>query len=136
MLGLVILLILKSTFIYFYKFLLKNTTVVKKVVDLVFHYLARNVFSLLILVLIIKAFLIYTLGIVILIAFLPIIYKHIFLITIISTILVLKPISLLSLTLLGVALYLYLNSFGLYLKCLSLLSSIFNWIFKSDFIIK
>jgi hypothetical protein len=126
LLGLVILLILKSTFACFYRFLLKDAIVVEEVVDLVFCYLACNVFSLLALVLIIKAFLAYTLGIVVLIAFLPIIYKHVFFITIIGAILVLKPIFLLSLTSLGVALYLYLNTFSLYLGHLSSLSFISN----------
>ena len=126
LLGLVILPILKSTFIYFYRFLLKDTIVVEKVIDLIFYYLACDIFSLLALVLIIKAFLTYILETAVLIAFLPIIYKYIFLITVIGTILVLKSISLLFLTLLSVALYLYLNTFNLYLGHLSLLSFIFN----------
>ena len=124
------------TFAYFYKFLLKDTTVVREVVDLIFYYLAYNVFSLLTLVLIIKAFLVYILGIVVLTAFLPIIYKHIFLITVIGVILVLKSIFLSSLTLLGIALYLYLNTFGLCLEYLSLLSFISNWTSGLNFIVK
>ena len=134
--GLVILLILESTFTRFYRFLLKDTIVVKKIIDLIFRYLAYNIFNLLALVLIIKAFLTYTLGIVVLIAFLPVIYKYVFLVTIIGAVLVLKPISLSSLTSLGVALYLYLNTFGLYLEYLSLLSFIFNWTFRLDSIVK
>ena len=92
--------------------------------DLIFCYLAHNVFSLLALVLTTKAFLACTLGTAVLIAFLPTIYKHVFLITVAGTILVLKPISLSSLTLLGVALYLYLDTLSLGLGYLSLLSSI------------
>ena len=114
------------TFAHFCKFLLKDTIVVKEVTDLIFHCLACNVFSLLDLVLTIKAFLAYTLGTAALIAFLPAIYKYIFLITIIGTVPVLKPISLLSLTLLSIALCLYLNTFSLCLGRLSLLSSIPN----------
>ena len=124
------------TFVYFYKFLLKNTIVVREVVDLIFYYLAHNIFSLLALVLIIKAFLAHTLGIAVLTAFLPAIYKYIFLITIVGAILVLKPIYLLFLTLLNIALCLYLNGFSLYLGHLFLLSSIPNWTSRLDSIIK
>ena len=124
--GLVILLILKSTFAHFRGFLLKDATVVGEVVDLIFHCLARDVFSLLALVLIIKAFLAYTLGMAVSTAFLLAIYERVFFITVVGTVLVLKPISLLSLTLLGVALCLYLNTFNLCLGRLSLSSSIPN----------
>jgi hypothetical protein len=123
LLGPVILPILGLTFIHFHRFLFEDAIVIKKVINLIFYNLAYNVFSLLALVLKIKAFLAYTLGTVILIAFLPIIYKYIFLITITGTALVLKFIFLLSLTSLSVALYLYLNTFSLYLRHLS--SSLF-----------
>jgi hypothetical protein len=92
----------------------------------VFYYLAYNIFSLLALALVIGAFLAYTLGPVALIGFLLAVYKRVFYITIAGAILVLEPISLLSSTLLGVALRLYLNALSLYLGHLSLLSSISN----------
>ena len=136
LLGLVILLTLKSTFVCFYRFLFKDTTVVGKVIDLIFHCLAHNVFDLLALVLIIEAFLACTLGTAVLIAFLPIIYKYIFFITVIGTILVLKFIFLSSSTLLGVALHLCLNTFGLYLGYLFLLFFIPNWTSRLDSMVK
>ena len=126
LLKLVILLILGSILTRFHVFLLKDAIVVKKVIGLVFCSLAYSVFSFLALVLIIEAFLARTLGIAVLIAFLPTIYKCIFFITIVDTAPVLEPIYLLFLTLLGVALCLYLNSFSLHLGRLFLLSSIFN----------
>jgi hypothetical protein len=92
----------------------------------VFYCLAYNIFSLLALALIIGAFLTRTLGLVALIGFLPAIYRYIFRITVIGAILALEPISLLSLTLLGIALYLYLDALSLRLGYLSLLSSISN----------
>ena len=67
------------------------------------------------LLLIIGAFLAYTLGAAALTAFLPTTYKQVFYTASTGAILVLKPISLLSLALLGIALYLYFNSFSLYL---------------------
>ena len=91
-----------------------------------FCYLAYIIFSLLALALIIEAFLARTLGLTALIGFLPAMPKRVFYITIAAAILVLKPISLLSLTSLGVALHLYFNTFSLYLGRLSLLSSISN----------
>jgi hypothetical protein len=123
LLGAVILLILGLTFLYFYRVLLKD---IIEVTGLVFYYLAYIIFNLLALALIIKAFLVYTLGLTALTDFLPTVPKHIFYITIIGAILVLKPISLLSLTLLGVALYFYFNTFSLCLRHLSSLFSISN----------
>ena len=134
--GLVILLILGSTFEYFCKFLLEDATVAGVVVDLVFYCLARNVFNLLALVLKIEAFLARTLRMVVLTAFLPIVCKCIFLIAVIGAVLVLEFISLLFLTLLGVALHLYFDTFGLHLGCLLLLSSIFDWTSGLDFMVK
>ena len=121
---------------HFYIFLLKDVIVIREVTGLIFHNLACSVFSFLALVLIIKAFLAYILKTAALTVFLFTIYKRVFFITIIGAILVLKPIYSLSLTSLGVALYLYFNSFSLYLRHLFLLSFIFNWTFKSDFIVK
>jgi hypothetical protein len=122
----VILLILGSTFTHFYRVLLENTIVVGEVVDLVFYCLAYIIFSLLVLALIIGAFLAYTLGPVALIGFLPTIRKRIFYIIVAGAILVLEPISLLSLTLLGIALRLYLDALSIGLEYLSLSSSISN----------
>jgi len=106
--------------------LLKNAIVIVEVVGLVFYYLAYNIFSLLALVLIIRAFLTCILGLAALISLLPTMRKRVFYIAIIGAILVLEPISLLSLTLLGIALYLYLSAFSLRLGYLFLLSSISN----------
>ena len=89
-----------------------------------FYYLARIVFNLLVLALVIGAFLARTLGLVALIGFLPTIRERIFYITVTGAILVSEPISPLSLTLLGVALRLYLDTLSLGLGRLSLLSSI------------
>ena len=124
MLGAVILLILGSTFTCFYGVLLEDATVVGEVADLVFCCLAHIVFSLLVLALVTGAFLARTLGPAALIGFLPAALKRVFRIMVIGATLVLEPISLSSLTLLGVALYLRLDTLGLGLGCLSLLSSI------------
>ena len=91
-----------------------------------FCCLAYIIFGLLVLALVIGAFLAYTLGLVALIGFLPTIRKRISYIIVIGAILVLEPISPSSLTLLGVALYLCLDTFSLRLGRLSLLSSISN----------
>ncbi|XTI82056.1 hypothetical protein V2W45_1325712 [Cenococcum geophilum] len=115
-----------STLARFYRFLLKDTIVVVEVAGLVFYCLARNIFSLLALVLIIGAFLARTLGLAALIGFLPAIRERIFRVAITGAIPVLEPTSSLSLTLLGVALRLYLNALSLRLGPLSLLSSISN----------
>ena len=106
--------------------MLKDAVIVAEVVGLVFYYLAYIIFSLLALALIIKAFLAYTLGLVALIGFLPTVPKRVFYITVTAVILVLEPISLLSLTLLGIALRLCFNTFSLRLGRLSLLFSISN----------
>jgi hypothetical protein len=114
------------TFTRFYGVLLEDAIVVGEVADLVFCCLAHNVFSLLVLALIIGAFLAYTVGPVAIIGFLPATRKYIFHITVIGAILVSEPISPSSLTLLGVALCLYLDTLSLRLGRLSLLSSISN----------
>jgi len=126
LLGAVILLIFGLTFTHFYRFLLEDTIVVVEVVGLVFYCLAYNIFSLLALVLIIGAFLACTLGLAALIGLLPTTRKRIFYIAIIGAIPVSEPISLLSLTLLSIALRLRLSALSLYLGYLSLLSSISN----------
>jgi hypothetical protein len=92
----------------------------------VFYYLAYIVFSLLVLALIIGAFLAYTLGLAALIGFLPTIYERVFCITVIGAILALEPISPSSLTLLGIALRLYLDALSVGLGRLFLSSSISN----------
>ena len=114
------------TFTRFYRVLLEDTTIVGEVADLVFYCLAYIIFSLLVLALVIGAFLARTLGLVALIGFLPATLKYIFYITVIGAILVLEPISPLSLTLLGIALRLYLDTLSLGLGYLFLLSSISN----------
>ena len=91
-----------------------------------FCYLAYIIFSLLVLALVMGAFLAYTLGPAALIGFLPAARERIFRITVAGAILVLEPISLLSLTLLDIALRLYLDTLSLGLGRLSLLSSISN----------
>ena len=91
-----------------------------------FCCLACIIFSLLVLALVIGAFLAYTLGPAALIGFLPAARERVFRITVAGAILVSEPISPSSLTLLGVALRLYLDTLGLGLKRLSLSSSISN----------
>ncbi|XTI91386.1 hypothetical protein V2W45_1333361 [Cenococcum geophilum] len=108
----------------FYRFLLEDAAVVAEAAGLVFCCLARNVFGLLALVLIIGAFLARTLGPAASIGFLPAARKRVFRVAIIGATPVSKPISSSSLTLLGVALRLRLNALGLRLGRLSLLSFI------------
>jgi hypothetical protein len=124
LLGAVILPTLGLTFTRFRRVLLEDAIVVGEVADPVFCCLARIIFSLLVLALIIGAFLARTLGLVALIGFLPTIYKRIFRVTVVGAIPALEPISPSSLTLLGVALHLYLDALSVGLGCLSLLSSI------------
>ena len=126
MLGVVILLTLGLTFTRFYGVLLEDAIVVGEVVNLVFCYLAYIIFSLLVLALVMGAFLAYTLGPAALIGFLPAARERIFRITVAGAIPVSEPISPSSLTLLGVALRLYLDTLSLGLGRLSLLSSISN----------
>ncbi|XTI94609.1 hypothetical protein V2W45_1335981 [Cenococcum geophilum] len=114
-----------STLARFHRFLLEDTVVVAEVAGPVFYYLARNIFSLLALVLIIGAFLARTLGPAALIGFLPAA-------PITGAAPVLEPISSLSLTSLGVALRLRLNAFGLRLGPLSSSSFISDWTSRSD----
>jgi hypothetical protein len=90
----------------------------------VFCCLAYIVFSLLVLALIIGAFLARTLGPAALIGFLPAACKRIFYVIVIGAILASEPISPSSLTLLGIALYLYLDTLSIGLGRPSLLSSI------------
>ena len=106
--------------------MLEDTIVVGEVADLVFCYLARIIFSLLVLALVTGAFLAYTLGLAALIGFLPATRKRIFYITVAGAIPVLEPISPSSLTLLGIALRLRLDALSPGLGRLSLLSSISN----------
>jgi hypothetical protein len=110
----------------FCRVLLEDAIVVGEVVDLVFCCLAYIVFGLLVLALIMGAFLAYTLGPAALIGFLPAIYKHIFCIMVAGATPVSEPISPLSLTLLGIALRLYLDTLSVGLRRLFLLSSISN----------
>ena len=124
--GAVILLILGLTFTRFYRVLLEDATIVGEVADPVFCCLAYIIFSLLVLALVIGAFLAYTLGPAALTGFLPAIRERIFRITVAGATLVSEPISLSSLTLLGIALRLYLDALNLGLGRLSLLSSISN----------
>ena len=91
-----------------------------------FCCLAYNIFSLLALALIIGAFLAHTLGPAALIGFLPATRKRIFRVIVTGAILALEPISPLSSTSLGVALYLRLDALSLGLGHLFLLSSISN----------
>ena len=100
--------------------------VVGEVADPVFCCLAYNIFSLLALALIMGAFLACTLGLAALIGFLPAIRERIFRITVVGATLALEPISPSSSTLLGIALYLRLDTLSLGLGRLSLLSSISN----------
>ena len=88
--------------------------------------MAHIIFSLLVLALVIGAFLARTLGPAALIGFLPTTRERVFYIIVIGATLVLEPISLLSSTLLGVALRLYLDALSLGLGRLSLSSSISN----------
>jgi hypothetical protein len=92
----------------------------------VFYCLARIIFSLLVLALVIGAFLARTLGPAALIGFLPTTRERVFRIMVVGVIPALEPISLLSLTLLGVALRLHLDTLNPRLEYLSLLSSISN----------
>ena len=110
----------------FYRVLLEDTAVVGEVADPVFYCLARNIFSLLALALIMGAFLARTLGLVALIGFLPTARERIFRVTVAGAIPVLEPISLSSLTSLGIALRLYLDALSLGLGHPSLSSSISN----------
>ena len=114
------------TFTHFRGVLLEDAIIVGEVADPVFCYLAYVIFGLLVLALVIGAFLARTLGPAALIGFLPTALKRIFRITVAGAIPALEPISLLSLTLLGIALYLYLDTLSLGLGRLSLLSSISN----------
>ena len=91
-----------------------------------FCCLACIIFSLLVLALVTGAFLARTLGLAALIGFLPAAREHIFYVTVIGATPASEPISLSSLTLLGVALRLYLDALSLGLGRLSLLSSISN----------
>ena len=122
----VILLILGLTFTRFYGVLLEDAIVVGEVVDPVFYCLARIIFSLLVLALVIGAFLARTLGPAALIGFLPTAYERVFCITVAGAIPASEPTSPSSSTLLGVALRLYLDTLSLGLGRLSLLSSISN----------
>lgn len=126
LLGAIILLIFKLTFTRFYRFSLEDTIIIAEIAGPVFCCLAYNIFNLLALVLIIGAFLAYTLKLVALIGFLPTTRKRVFYITVIGAALILEPIFLSSLTLLGVALRLRFNTFSLRLGHLSLLFSISN----------
>ena len=101
-----------------------------------FYCLAYNIFGLLALALIIGAFLAYTLGPAALTGFLPATRERVFYITVAGAILVLEPISPSSLTLLGVALRLYLDTLGLGLGRPSLSSSISNWTSRLDSMVR
>jgi hypothetical protein len=92
----------------------------------VFCYLARIIFSLLVLALITGAFLAHTLGPAALIGFLPAAHERIFRIIVIGAIPASEPISPSSSTSLGIALRLRLDTLSLRLGRLSLLSSISN----------
>ena len=83
------------------------------------------------LLLIIGAFLACILGAVASMAFLPAIYEWVFYIASTGAASVLEPISLLSSTLLGVALCLYFNGFGLYLIGLSFTSNLAFTVIKT-----
>ena len=99
---------------------------VGEVADPVFCCLARVVFGLLVLALVTGAFLARTLGLAALIGFLPAALKRIFRVTVAGAILASEPTSLSSLTLLGVALRLRLDTLSLGLGRPSLSSSISN----------
>ena len=104
--------------------MLEDAAVVGEVADPVFCCLARNVFGLLALALITGAFLARTLGPAASTGFLPAARERIFCVTVAGATLVSEPTSPSSLTSLGVALRLRLDTLGLGLGRPSLLSSI------------